>query len=124
MTHYASCEDGSLSQEERTFLRGRAEGFGMFISAATLVHKSGKAFSRQPHAIGDEDLPSLTEVDNIIKAQGAKAILQIHHGGYQSVADLIGDLSVVAPSAIHGARALQVHEDSAVLFATEQSAHR
>ena len=32
MTHYSSHDDGSLSDEERAFLAGRATGFGMFIT--------------------------------------------------------------------------------------------
>ena len=37
MTHYGSHADGSISDEERAFLRGRAADFGLFITAATLV---------------------------------------------------------------------------------------
>lgn len=81
MTHWASHEDGSISQEERHFLQARFEGFGLFISAATLVAPEGKAFLGQPTAISLNDLPSLSEVAQIAHAQGAKAILQLHHGG-------------------------------------------
>lgn len=110
MTHYASHSDGSISDEERLFLRGRAEGFGLFVTAATLVAPSGKAFSGQPEAVGEKDLPSLKEVAKIIQNQGAKAVLQIHHGGDRSVAELLNGLDVVAPSDGNGARALQKNE--------------
>ncbi|STY87348.1 NADH oxidase [Moraxella ovis] len=84
MTHYASNPDGTLSDEERDFLVGRSDDFGLFITAATLVHPSGKAFVGQPCAYDEQYLPSLTQIADIIKKGGAKAILQIHHGGHQS----------------------------------------
>lgn len=37
MTHFGSNPDGTFSAQENAFLQGRAEGFAMFISAATLV---------------------------------------------------------------------------------------
>ncbi|CAI3108940.1 putative oxidoreductase [Acinetobacter calcoaceticus] len=98
MTHFASNDDGSLSQEERAFIQGRAENFGLFISAATLVSPEGKAFVGQPEAISDKDLPSLKAVANLIKSQGAKAILQIHHGGKLSINELLNGAEMVAPS--------------------------
>lgn len=116
MTHYASNPDGTLSDEERAFITGRSDDFGLFITAATLVHPSGKAFVGQPHAYDDSHLSSLTETANIIKQGGAKAILQIHHGGYQSLPQF-GE--VIAPSAIdngkHTARAMTTDEILAVI---------
>ncbi|HHU1968782.1 TPA: NADH-dependent flavin oxidoreductase [Escherichia coli] len=119
MTHFASNEDGSISDEERLFLQGRAEGFGTFITAATLVSPEGKAFIGQPEAVGDKDLPSLREVAGIIKGQGAKAILQIHHGGNLSLKELLGGKDVVAPSADEksGARALTEDEITGLIAA-------
>ncbi|MDK4680807.1 NADH-dependent flavin oxidoreductase [Kingella negevensis] len=105
MTHCASDENGHITDEERNYLRDRFNGFGMFISACVLVHPSGKAFHGQPEAIGVEDLPSLSEVAQIAKAQGTTAILQIHHGGHQSIPAL-NNGEIVAPSAMNGAREL------------------
>lgn len=59
MTHFGSHEDGNLSEQERRFLQHRAEDFGIFITAATLVSPEGKAFAGQPTAINEQDLPSL-----------------------------------------------------------------
>lgn len=98
MTHFASTEDGRLSEEERLFLDGRAENFGLFITAATLVSPEGKAFVGQPHAIGEQDLPSLREVAALIRRDGAKAVLQIHHGGKLSIAALLDGREKLAPS--------------------------
>ena len=108
MTHWASRPDGSISDDERLFLRDRFRGFGLFIAAATLVSPEGKAFIGQPEAIGPEDLPSLCEVAQIAHEQGAKAILQIHHGGSKAMSDLLGSADKVAPSddTASGSRAL------------------
>lgn len=99
MTHYASNPDGSASAEELAFLQGRAQDFGLFITAATLVSAEGKAFPGQPYAISSSDLASLKTVAQTIQTQGAKAILQIHHGGQLAIKELIGTADVVAPSA-------------------------
>lgn len=116
MTHYASNPDGTLSDEEQAFLTGRADDFGIFITAATLVHPSGKAFVGQPCAYDESHLASLTKIASIIKQGGAKPILQIHHGGYQSLAQF-GE--VIAPSAmddgIQSARAMSVDEIQAII---------
>ncbi len=117
MTHYASNPDGTLSDEERDFITGRADDFGMFITAATLVHPSGKAFIGQPCAYDERHLPSLIQIADMIKQGGAKAILQIHHGGYQSLPKFVGE--VIAPSQVandnYQARAMRVDEIRAVI---------
>lgn len=112
MTHFGSTKNGGFGQEERNFLMGRAEDFGLFIAAATLVSPCGKAFVGQPHSIDDGDLNDLTERAGVIKAQGAKAILQIHHGGKLGSIDLIAARELVAPSDDEqsGARALTLEE--------------
>ncbi|NEN75136.1 NADH-dependent flavin oxidoreductase [Pelistega sp. NLN82] len=107
-THFASSEDGSMSEQERQFLSNRAEDFGLFITASTLVAKGGKAFIGQPEAVSEKDLPSLRKVAQLIQSQGAKAILQLHHGGYRSKSIL--NKEIVAPSAIYKARALNNEE--------------
>ncbi|MCP1771591.1 2,4-dienoyl-CoA reductase-like NADH-dependent reductase (Old Yellow Enzyme family) [Neisseria perflava] len=58
----------------------------------------GKAFVGELGAFAESQLDSLTESANIIKGQGAKAILQLHHGGYQAVDEAIGSLEKIAPS--------------------------
>ena len=108
MTHLASDENGHITPDERRFLNNRFEGFGLFIAAATLVAEGGKAFYGQPEAIGEADLPSLREVAEIAHQQGAKALLQIHHGGWQALPDLNPNGEIFAPSAhtATGAKAL------------------
>ena len=99
MTHFGSQADGLISDQERTFLSNRAGDMGLFITAATLVQKDGKAFHGQPEATGEHCLDSLKETAQILKQQGAKAILQIHHGGSKAINDLLDDLDKISASA-------------------------
>ena len=59
----------------------------------------GKAFVNQWSCSSDDMIPSLTKVADIIHAGGAKAILQIHHGGRMSPVSLLGH-APFCPSAI------------------------
>ena len=99
MTHFGSQADGLISDQERTFLSNRAGDMGMFITAATLVQKDGKAFHGQPEATGEHCLDSLKETAQILQQQGAKAILQIHHGGSKAIDDLLDGLDKISASA-------------------------
>ena len=99
MTHFGSQADGLISDQERTFLSNRAGDMGMFITAATLVQKDGKAFHGQPEATGEHCLDSLKETAQILQRQGAKAILQIHHGGSKAIDDLLDGLDKISASA-------------------------
>ncbi len=89
MTHFSSNEDGTLSKQEAIFLQNRANDIGIFITAATLVSENGKAFQGEPEALYESQLKSLIETATLIKKQGAKAILQLHHGGIKSVPSLL-----------------------------------
>lgn len=119
MTHFASNPDGTLSEQEQRFLSNRAENIGLFITAATLVADGGKAFVGQPEAIHESQLDSLARTANLLKAQGAKAILQIHHGGEKSIPALLNGKDMVAPSenVEVGARALTEAEILALIDA-------
>ena len=98
LTIMGSNPDGTISDEERNYLSQRAKNIGLYILGATAVNQEGIAFPNQPRAFSDKDLPSLEERAQIIKAQGALAINQIHHGGV--LADIkYSGTNVVAVSA-------------------------
>ncbi|MBH5329917.1 NADH-dependent flavin oxidoreductase [Eikenella sp. S3360] len=120
LTHFASDADGHISPQERAFLQNRFNGFGLFIAAATLVQADGKTFGGQPHAIGADDLPALREVAAIAQAQGAKAILQIHHGGLK--AELSDDIVAPSADAATGARELAAAEIERLIAAYAHAA--
>lgn len=94
MTHYASNPDGTLSDEEQAFLTGRADDFGIFITAATLVHPSGKAFVGQPCAYDESHLASLTKIASII----SKAV---QNQFYKFIMAVISRLPSLARSSLH-----------------------
>ena len=81
LTLFGSNPDGSVSDEEREYLKLRATNIGLYILGATAVSQEGIAFATQPRALSDKDIPANTERVKIVKSQGALAINQIHHGG-------------------------------------------
>ena len=81
LTLFGSNSDGSVSEEEREYLKLRATGIGLYILGATAVSQEGIAFFNQPRALSDKDIQPNAERAKIIKDQGALAINQIHHGG-------------------------------------------
>ena len=97
LTLSSSNPDGSVSDEEREYLKLRATGFGLYILGATAVSQEGITFLSQPRALSEKDIPALSERANIIKSQGAKAINQIHHGGLYAKKQYSG-VSPVGPS--------------------------
>ena len=124
MTHFGSQTDGLISDQERTFLSNRAGDMGMFITAATLVQKDGKAFHGQPEATGEHCLDSLKETAQILQQQGAKAILQIHHGGSKAMDDLLDGLDKISASASEAehAREATAKEVEALIASYAQAA--
>ena len=124
MTHFSSQADGLISDQERTFLSNRAGDMGLFITAATLVQKDGKAFHGQPEATGKHCLDSLKETAQILQQQGAKAILQIHHGGSKAIDDLLDGLDKISASAseVEHAREATAEEVEALIASYAQAA--
>lgn len=124
MTHYGSQADGLISDQERTFLSNRAGDMGLFITATTLVQKDGKAFHGQPEATGEHCLDSLKETAQILQQQGAKAILQIHHGGSKAIDELLDGLDKISASANEAehAREATAEEVEALIASYAQAA--
>ncbi len=99
MTTYSSLDNGIISPDELPYLARRAQGgFGAIMTAACYVHPSGKAFKGQWGCDNDDKFESLQSVAQAIQSNGAKAILQIHHGGRQCPPDLAGGECISASS--------------------------
>ncbi|MEO5929779.1 MAG: NADH-dependent flavin oxidoreductase [Candidatus Kapaibacterium sp.] len=103
MTTYSSNLDGTITPEEVEFLRRRSHGLGMVITAACYVIDHGHAFEGQWSCADDAMIPSLKLAADAIHGAGARAVLQIHHGGRMSPASLLGS-APLAPSAIAALR--------------------
>lgn len=100
LTHTSSNDDGTISDIELPYIEKRSKDVGIAINAASNVNNVGKAFPGQPSVAHDSDIEGLKELAQVMKKNGAKAIVQIHHGGAQALPELTPDGDVVAPSAI------------------------
>lgn len=103
MTTWSSNDDGTISEAEIPYLRKRASGLGMVMTAACSVMPEGKAFPGQWACDSDAMLPSLRRVADVLHSQDTLAILQIHHGGRMCPSTLLGHRPYSA-SAIPAAR--------------------
>ena len=100
MTHISSHDDGTVSDAEIEYMRLRSKDVGLSISAASNVRDLGKAFPGQPSVVRDSDIEGLTRLADAMKENGAKAILQIHHGGAQAIPRLTPNSDSAGPSPI------------------------
>lgn len=104
MTHCSSNEDGTVSDEELAYYARRSAGVGMVITACTYVTPNGKGFPGQFSADSDEFIPSLRRLATTIKDRGAKAVLQIFHGGRMCPPNAVPNGDVVSASAVPSER--------------------
>ena len=100
LTHISSNDDGTISDVELTYIEKRAKDVGLAINAASNVNDLGKAFPGQPSVAHDADIEGLKKLAQAMKKNGAKALVQIHHGGAQALPELTPDGDVAAPSPI------------------------
>lgn len=113
LTHISSNDDGTISDVEIPFIEKRSKDVGLAINAASNVNDIGKAFPGQPSVAHDSDIEGLKRLAQAMKKNGAKALVQIHHGGAQALANLTPNGDVVAPSPITLKSFGQQHEHDA-----------
>ncbi|AVQ36688.1 NADH-dependent flavin oxidoreductase [Staphylococcus kloosii] len=100
LTHVSSNDDGTASEDEINYMEQRSQDVGLAISAASNVTDLGKAFPGQPSVAHDTDLEGLKKLAHVMKKNGAKAVVQIHHGGAQALPNLTPGGDVAAPTPI------------------------
>lgn len=100
MTNFSSHADGTVSDDEVRYYARRSKGVGMVITACAYVTPSGKGFKGEFASDRDEMIPSLQQLASGIKEQGAKAVLQIFHGGRMCPPELVPNGDIVSASAI------------------------
>lgn len=98
MTNFSSNEDGTVSGPELEYYIRRSKGAGMVVTACVYVSRGGKGFHGEFGADRDELIPSLRQLASAIKGEGAKAVLQIFHGGRQCPPELLPDGQTVSAS--------------------------
>jgi len=93
--------DGSVTQRMIDYYVARARGgVGMIVVEYSYIDgKESKAAVCQLGVHSEHMIPGLNELAEAIQAHGAKAVLQICHGGRQTAAAFMGK-QPVAPSAI------------------------
>ena len=112
LTNQQSFEDGQLSDEEFHWLTLRAKGqFGLVMTCASHVQAVGKGFSGKLGIFNDDHIEGHQRLSSKIKAYGSLAVIQLHHAGMRSPADVIHQ-APVCPSANEktSARALSLKE--------------
>ncbi|MCA1025578.1 NADH-dependent flavin oxidoreductase [Cytobacillus kochii] len=128
MTHYSSNDDGSISEEELVFIKARAKDLGTVITACANVTPNGKAFPGQPAIYDDQFIPGLKKLAETVQQEGAKAVIQIHHGGISCPSELVPDGDVVSASNIdrdnQKARALSTGEIEEIIEAFGEATRR
>lgn len=131
MTNFSSNPDGTVTDEEVAYYVRRSAGPGMVITACTYVTPNGKGFPGEFAADSDDMIPSLKQLADGIKEQGAKAVLQIFHGGRMVPPDLVPDQDVVSASDVPAkdaespiSRALTEKEVDEIIVAFGESTRR
>nr|WP_106785157.1 NADH-dependent flavin oxidoreductase [Lysinibacillus timonensis] len=100
MTNFSSNPDGTVTEAEVNYYARRAKGVSMVITACTNVTANGKGFHGEFAGDRDEMIPSLKQLATAIKEQGAKAVLQIFHGGRMCPPELVPNGDIVSASAV------------------------
>ncbi|MBT2694025.1 NADH-dependent flavin oxidoreductase [Bacillus sp. ISL-55] len=104
MTNFSSNEDGTVTDAEVKYYARRSKGVSMVVTACTYVTRNGKGFHGEFGADSDEMIPSLRELASAIKAEGAKAVLQIFHGGRECPPELVPNGDIVSASDVQSER--------------------
>ncbi len=116
MTIASSQQEGKLSDEELAYYESRSNGVGMAVTGSAYVTPSGKVFDGELGVDRDDKIPTLRTLAATMKKHGAKAILQIFHGGRECPPEVVPNGEIVSASAVakEGAnaipRALEDHE--------------
>lgn len=103
MLTYSGKKGGFASEETLAYYGARSQSAGMVITEFHYVSENGGPCSPVgfPEQLGiqdDDHIPSIQAIAKAIKKDGSKAILQIHHGGYQAGARAAQGKEVLAVS--------------------------
>lgn len=112
LTNLQSHKDGTLSDDEFTWLTLRAKGgFGMTMTCASHVQAQGLGFPGQLGIFGDQHIHGLSRLAGAIRSESSLAIVQLHHAGMRSPEAMIGTKPVCpSDNAETGARGLSLSE--------------
>ena len=89
MTNKQSHADGSLSDDELTWLEARA-AFGIVTTCAAHVATDGQGWDGELGVYADALLPGLTRLATALRSAGTVSLVQIFHGGVRAPSRLTG----------------------------------
>lgn len=99
MTTCQSNPDGSISLDEMNWLkRVAADGYGMIITCAAAVSKSGIGFKNQLSIVDNECITGLGQLTDALNSSNLITIIQLSHAGSRANPDLIGSTPYSASS--------------------------
>ena len=112
LTNTQSHDDGQPSKEEIHWLTMRAKGqFGLVMTCASHIQEIGKGFPGQMGIFSDEHISGHQLLTSAVRAHGSLAVIQLHHAGMRSPAELINQVPVCPfDNEKHGARGLSLSE--------------
>ena len=88
--YFSANPDDTASDAELDYYAARSNGPGMVITACAYFKQTEKVL-KDSSPRTEILIPSLRSVASSIKEKGAKAVLQIYHGGRLAVPHLIPD---------------------------------
>lgn len=98
MVTNSSSQEGYVSQEDLAYARRRAASAPLQITGAAYVNPYGQLFEFGFSVAKDEDIAGLSQLAKAMKAEGARAILQLTHAGRFASHTLAREGFVYGPS--------------------------
>ncbi|PTE66944.1 hypothetical protein BUY46_11300 [Staphylococcus devriesei] len=98
MTTKGSTWEGYITDEDLQFYKRRANVAGLLITGATAISPLGENFPYQMSIYNDSFIPGMTELAQVMKSKGNKAIVQLYHSGANSITSYRKTGKAVAPS--------------------------
>lgn len=95
LTNTQSHDNGQLAADELKWLSMRAEGgFGLVMTCASHVQEIGKGFPGQLGIFSDSLMQGHIELVKSIQSHESLAVIQLHHAGMRTPAELINERPV------------------------------
>lgn len=104
MTTQMSFYNGVVTKDEIEYYENRSHDIGAIITAAANVQEIGKGWHGELGIYDDKFIPGLTKLSKAIQNKGAKAIVQIFHGGRMTSSAVLNGKQPVSASAVKAER--------------------
>ncbi len=92
--------NGLVVQSTLDYYGARAAGgFGLIIIEIAAVERRGVGMPHEPNLWNDEGIAGMTKLANTLKNKGARAIVQLHHAGRETITAMAGE-PIAAPSSV------------------------